>query len=350
MINSQQWEGRRSTVRWSMINSQQWEGQRSTVRWLMINSQQWEGRWSTVRWSTMNTVDCWFWGGRINSQQWGNWSTVNSERVNGQQWGDRWSTVLINSVNDQHCWLLIQGGGSTVNSESVNSQIWNALPHFKIVNLFYLHLPINTFDIHNNAKFGLKRCTLTCPLPFNTLIYPRFHTCFANLCTWTLLVLDKALPMMHHDIPTVQLTLSSLHQLSIPPRSTVNSVDHWLPHCWPLIVNCLTVDHWPSHCWLLIVDCLTVDCWPSHCWLLTLSLLTVDPPPQINSQQCWSSIASLLTVDPLTVDCRPSPPTDSNFVIFNILMVPDEPPAVADAISLTAKCSFLTSQKALEIP
>ena len=261
---------------------------------------------------------------------------------------------------------------------------------------------MNTFDIHNNAKFGLKRCTLTCPLPFNTLIYPRFHTCFANLCTWTLLVLDKALPMMHHDIPqcnwllilsvlivnppTVQqnsvdhwsphcwlLTLSLLtvdHWLpqcwlsnpshcwlltlltvdcwSSPPRSTVNSVDHQSPHCWLLT---LTVDHWPFHCWLLIVDHLTVDCWPSHCWLLTLSLLTVDPPcPRINSQQCWLSIASLLTVNPLTVDCRPSPPTDSNFVIFNILMVPDEPPAVADAISLTAKCSFLTSQKALEIP
>ena len=176
---------------------------------------------------------------------------------------------------------------------------------------------------------------------------------------------------------------SSPCQLLIPPRSTVNSVnclavDHWPSHCWllicppprikstVLIVNHLTVDHWPPHCWPLIVDCLTVDnSQPSHCWLLIALLLTINPltvdcwssPPgsTVNSvdrqlPHCWSLIASLLTVDPLTVDCRPSPPTDSNFVIFNILMVPDEPPAVADAISLTAKCSFLTSQKALEIP
>ena len=135
---------------------------------------------------------------------------------------------------------------------------------------------------------------------------------------------------------------------SSPPESTVNSVDHWLPHCWLLtlslltvdcqsphcwpstlslltvdhltvdhwpshcwllIINCLTVDHQPSHCWLLIVDCLTVDHWPSHCWLLIVNCLTVDCwpshcwllilPPRINSQQCWSSITSLLTTGAL---------------------------------------------------
>ena len=138
--------------------------------------------------------------------------TANSEAINDQQSTVRGLMVNSETIDDQHCWLLILGGGagSIVNSERINSQIWNALPHFKIFNLFYLHLPINTFDIHNNAKFGLKRCTLTCPLPFNTLIYTRFHTCFANLCTWTLLILDKALPMMHHDIPTMQLTVDPL--------------------------------------------------------------------------------------------------------------------------------------------
>ena len=112
--------------------------------------------------------------------------------------------------------------------------------------------------------------------------------------------------------------------------STVNSVDHWLPHCWTPTLSLLTVDHQSPHCWLSTLSLLTVDhrsphCWPStlslltvdhqspHCWLLTLSLrLTVDCwpshcwlliPPRINSQQCWSSITSLLTIDPLTVDC-----------------------------------------------
>ena len=28
-----------------------------------------------------------------------------------------------------------------------------------------------------------------------------------------------------------------------PPRSTVNSVDRQLPHCWPLTLSLLTVDH-----------------------------------------------------------------------------------------------------------
>ena len=78
--------------------------------------------------------------------------------------------------------------------------------------------------------------------------------------------------------------------------STVNSVDHWLPHCW---VDPLTVDCWLSITSLLTVDPLTVDCWSSISSLLTIDPLTVD---------CWSSITSLLTIDPLTVDCWSSPP------------------------------------------
>ena len=159
--------------------------------------------------------------------------------------------------------------------------------------------------------------------------------------------------------------------LELPPES--ETVDHRLPHCWPLTLSLLTVDHqsaslltvdtltvdcwsspsgstvtvlicWslslltvdPPHCWLLIINRLTVDslipltvdCWyppgstvnsVDHrsplCWPSTLSLLTVDHwlphcwlltlPHRINSQQCWLLITSLLTVDPLTVDCRP---------------------------------------------
>ena len=126
---------------------------------------------------------------------------------------------------------------------------------------------------------------------------------------------------------------------SSPPESTVNSVDHWSPHCWPLtlsllIVDHLAVDHWPSHCWsspspqnqqsaVLIIDHFTVDHWPSlltgwlsiaslltinpltvDCWSLITSLLTVNPL----TIDCWSSITSLLTVEPLTVDCWSSPP------------------------------------------
>ena len=81
-VNSQQWEGRWSTVRWSTINSQQWGDQQSTLLTVDpggINSQQWEGQWSTVRQST------------INSQQWeGQWSTVRRSTINSQQWGTCW--------------------------------------------------------------------------------------------------------------------------------------------------------------------------------------------------------------------------------------------------------------------
>ena len=127
------------------------------------------------------------------------------------------STVNSEVINDQHCWLDSRGAGSTVNSERVNSQQWG---------------------------------------------------------DW---------------------------------QSTVNNVDHWLPHCWLSIASLLTVDCWSPHCWLstlslLIIDHLTVDCWASITSLLTLSLLTVDPPPRINSQQCWLFITSLLTINPLTVD------------------------------------------------
>ena len=93
--------------------------------------------------------------------------------------------------------------------------------------------------------------------------------------------------------------------LILPPESTVNSVDHQLPHCWPSTLSLLTVDHRLPHCWPSTLSLLTVDhwlphCWPSHCWLLTLSLLTVDsfpPPPEstVNSvdrrsPHCWPSV------------------------------------------------------------
>ena len=92
-VDSQQWEGRRSTVRWSTINTVDLilgEGGGSAV-----NSG--EGWWSTVRRLTINTVDCWSWeGGRISSQQWeGWWSTV------------RWLT--INTVDCWSCTFAIKG-------------------------------------------------------------------------------------------------------------------------------------------------------------------------------------------------------------------------------------------------
>ena len=129
---------------------------------------------------------------------------------------------------------------------------------------------------------------------------------------------------------------------SSPPQDQQSTV---------LIVDCLTVDHRPSHCWLLvhppgssqqcwssIASLLTVDCWPSHCWLLI-------HPPRINSQQCWLLIASLLTVDPLTVDCWSSPPTtDSNFVIFNILILA-KPPDVYKMITKPSAWSQSVNMK-----
>ena len=107
---------------------------------------------------------------------------------------------------------------------------------------------------------------------------------------------------------------SSPHQLSIPPRSTVNSVDHQSPHCWPLTLCLLMVDHRSPHCWPLTLSLLIVDHQLPRCWLLTLSLLTVDPPPQDQQStvlitwlpHCWLLTLSLLTIDRWSSHCWPS--------------------------------------------
>ena len=157
-------------------------------------------------------------------------------------------------------------------------------------------------------------------------------------------------------------TFSIYYELVANPCFARN--DCWPSHCWLLIlsppgstVKCwssiaslltidpLTVDCWSTpprinsqQCWSSIASLLTVDCWPSHCWLLI-------HPPRINSQQCWLLIASLLTVDPLTVDCWSSPPTtDSNFVIFNILILA-KPPDVYKMITKPSAWSQSVNMK-----
>ena len=89
--------------------------------------QQWEGRQSTVRWLTINTVDCWSWGGgsTVNSERVdGQWSTVRQlmintvvdpgGRINSQQWDSWWSMVNSEVIDDQHCWLLIWGDQQSI--------------------------------------------------------------------------------------------------------------------------------------------------------------------------------------------------------------------------------------------
>ena len=161
-------------------------------------------------------------------------------------------------------------------------------------------------------------------MPTNCNVWPCALLVVANLCTWTLLVLDKALPMMHHENTHNAIDCwSSLHWLLIPPR--INSQQCWSSIASLLTIGPLTVDCWSGpprinseQCWsliasLLTIDPLTVGCWSPqdqqstsvdhqspHCWLSTLSLLTVDPSPQ--DQQ-----STVLIIDHLTVDCRPSP-------------------------------------------
>ena len=89
-----------------------------------------------------------------------------------------------------------------------------------------------------------------------------------------------------------------------PPRSTVNSVDCRLSHCWPLTLSLLTVDP-PQD------QVNSVDCQSPHCWPLTLSLLTVDPfPPQ--DQQSAVLIVDCLTVDHWPCHCGLLPPPPQN--------------------------------------
>ena len=135
-------------------------------------------------------------------------------------------------------------------------------------------------------------------------------------------------------------------------KCRINSQQCWSSVASLLTVDPLTVDCWSSIASLLTFNPLTVDCWsliaslltfnplivdrqPSHCWLLIASLLTADSPPPppppgstVNSVDHQLPHYWLLIVDRLTVDRRPShcwlstlPPTDSNFVIFNILIL-----------------------------
>ena len=181
--------------------------------------------------------------------------------------------------------------------------------------------------------------------------------------------------------------------LLIHPRSTLLIVD--LPQVntvdWPPRIN--SVDHWSTpgqHCWSLIHPQVnTVDCPPQdqQCWSLicpgsTLLIIdppqvnTVDCPPRINSvdhwsalgQHCWLLIhprstllitppgSTVLIVDLPEVDtvdhwsapgrhCRSIPPTDFNFVIFNILMIQSSMPIVISQTFKSQKDTYKTITK-----
>ena len=82
-----------------------------------------------------------------------------------------------------------------------------------------------------------------------------------------------------------------------------------------------SVDRWSApgrHCWLTPPP--RINCWSLICPRSTLLIVdlpwvnTVDWPPQ--DQQCWS----LIHPGSDTVDRWSAPPTDFNFVIFNILI------------------------------
>ena len=156
------------------------------------------------------------------------------------------------------------------------------------------------------------------------------NPCFARN-VWRhrdLIVLDKVHMESHKtSLSTLTVTVDPLCIDCWLLTLCTLTVDPLCVDCWPLYIDCRPSLHWlltlsaltvdlpppqDQQSTVLIVNHLTVDHWPSHCWL--------SIPPRINSQQCWLLIASLLTIDPLTVGCRSSPPTDSNFVIFNILM------------------------------
>ena len=157
-----------------------------------------------------------------------------------------------------------------------------------------------------------------------------------TLCTWSSLVLEKGLPMMHLAIPTMpfacvnhlcQLSIASMLIIDLPPRIKcwsplcwsplhwsplcrllIHPQDQqcWLPLCWSLIasVNCWSTPRINS-VYCLCVDCLYIDHWlPLHQSLI------------LPNQQCWLPLCQL-PLHQLSI----GPPTDFNFLIFNIRII-----------------------------
>ena len=70
-------------------------------------------------------------------------------------------------------------GGGAVDQQSTQTGSTVTFHHFhqnfKSFKLFFLQVAIKTVDIHNNAQFSLKSCTLTCPLSFTANISQISH-------------------------------------------------------------------------------------------------------------------------------------------------------------------------------
>ena len=121
--------------------------------------------------------------------------------------------------------------------------------------------------------------------------------------------------------PQDQWCQSPLCQLLILSTSIVQSTPQdqecWSPLCWLSIASTSTVDPLCINCQsgpprINSLNCLYIDHWSPLCWLLILSASIVDPP-RINS-------VDRLCVDRRSPQHRP-PPTDFDFLIFNIRMV-----------------------------
>ena len=149
-------------------------------------------------------------------------STVDKERINNQcgsaldpcrSWGGGKSTVNVERINNS-CGSALglcgswEGGRSTVNFFMDNSRDLTYVSCVLLLNLFY------------NALFQLKAVHYPdiCCLLF---IYPWFHNRSANTAHIKLWALNKWLPKIHHDIPTMHMLLQICPgSARISPRST----------------------------------------------------------------------------------------------------------------------------------
>ena len=137
-----------------------------------------------------------------------------------------------------------------------------------------------------------------------------------TLCTWSSLVLEKGLPMMHLAIPTVQFCVDPLHvDCQSPPGSTEVIAFSCKSESLLLILSMSIVNRQSAP--PRSTEAIAFSC-KSESWLWILSTLIVNLPPSLGSTVL---IVSVLIVDGPWVDCRSTPLTDFDFLIFNIRML-----------------------------